>query len=119
MDFRPPRDDSVNCTKTSEDQVMKRIVRSAAAAALLVLGGAASADLTPAGTWTGNVGVSVDGIGSNLAAVGNVQAVIPVGATILKAYLYSAGTPSPWYADSPTTLAAYNAAGITLAGNAI
>jgi hypothetical protein len=94
--------------------------RLAVAAALCALSGVASADLTSAGTWTGHVGLSVDGIGSNFApTVGDVQASIPVGATILKAYLYSAGTPSPFYADSPKTLADYNGAGITLAGTAI
>ena len=68
---------------------------------------------------TGPVGLSVDGVGSNLAAVGQVQAVVPVGATILKAFLYSAGLPSPFYAGAPTTLAQYNASGISLAGNTI
>lgn len=91
----------------------------ALAGALLLGSTSAMASLTSAGTFTGNVGLSVDGIGSNSSPVGNVQAVIPVGATILKAYLYSAGTPSPWYGQSPTTLAQYNSAGITLAGNAI
>lgn len=99
---------------------MNKILRTAIAAALCALGGAASAGLTPAGTWTGTVGLSVDGIGSNnTPTVGNVQADIPVGATILQAYLYSAGTPFPWYADSPTTLTAYNGAGITLNGSAV
>lgn len=98
---------------------MKRFAQWIGATALCALSGAASAALTVAGTWNGNVGLSVDGIGSNASPVGQVQATIPVGATILKAYLYSAGTPFPWYPDSPTTLAAYNGAGITLAGNAI
>lgn len=84
----------------------------------------ARADLTSAGVWTGNVGLSVDGVGSNRSPVGSVQAEIPVGSTILQAYLYSAGSPFPWYPDngapsSPTTLAEYNGSGITLAGNAI
>ena len=74
------------------------------------------ADLNFAYAITGPVALSVDGVGSNAAAVGNVQANIPVGAPILKAYLYSAGLPSPLYAQAPTTLAAYNASGITLAG---
>ncbi|MEX2111901.1 MAG: PEP-CTERM sorting domain-containing protein [Pirellulales bacterium] len=69
--------------------------------------------------YTGNVGLSVDGVGSNSSPVGALQAEIPVGATIQQAYLYAAGTPSPWYASSPTTLAEYNGAGITLGGNAI
>lgn len=96
-----------------------KLTQAALAAALLGLGGMASATLNSAGTFTGNVGVSVDGIGSNRAAVGEVQAQIPVGATILKAYLYSAGTPFPYFDDSPRTLAAYNSAGITLAGATI
>jgi hypothetical protein len=98
---------------------MKTLARWTLAGTFCVLSGAASADLTLAGSWNGNVGLSVDGIGSNSSPVGQVQASIPVGATILKAYLYSAGTPFPWYPNSPTTLAAYNGAGITLAGNAI
>ncbi|CAG1017640.1 hypothetical protein BURC_02309 [Burkholderiaceae bacterium] len=98
---------------------MRRFTRWTLAAAMCALSGAASANLTLAGSWNGNVGLSVDGIGSNASPTGDVQAVIPVGATILQAYLYSAGTPFPWYADSPNTLAAYNGAGITLAGNAI
>lgn len=98
---------------------MKRLAQYIGATALCAFTGAASAALTLAGAWNGNVGLSVDGIGSNASPVGQVQATIPVGATILQAYLYSAGTPFPWYPDSPTTLAAYNGAGITLAGNAI
>ena len=81
--------------------------------------GVSNAALVSAGTFNGNVGISVDGVGSNSAAVGNVLADIPVGATILQAFLYSAGTPNPWYGDSPTTLAEYNGAGITLNGNTI
>jgi len=90
---------------------MKRISQWACAALVCALSGTASVGLTLAGSWNGNVGLSVDGIGSNASPVGDVQATIPVGATILKAFLYSAGTPFPWYPDSPTTLAAYNGAG--------
>ncbi len=81
--------------------------------------GSSWADLNTAFAITGPVGLSVDGVGSNNAAVGQVQALIPVGATILKAYLYSAGSPSPFYTDAPTTLAQYNATGISLAGTTI
>lgn len=98
---------------------MKHVLHLLAASALCALSGAASAQLTTAGTWTGRVGLSVDGVGSNNAAVGNVQAVIPVGATILQAYLYSAGMPQGQSASSPTTLADYNTSGITLNGTAI
>ncbi len=89
------------------------------AAALACAMSSSWADLNIAFAVTGPVGLSVDGVGSNLAAVGEVQAVVPVGATILKAYLYSAGLPSPFYPGAPTTLAAYNASGISLAGNTI
>jgi hypothetical protein len=89
------------------------------AGALLAVSHVASAALVPVGVFNGNVGVSIDGIGSNASPVGGVQASVPAGSTILAAYLYSAGTPFPWYAHSPMTLNDYNAAGITLAGTAI
>jgi hypothetical protein len=97
----------------------KLTLKTLAAAALLATAGLAQADLEIAGAFSGSVGLSVDGVGGNNAAVGQVQAIIPVGATILKAFLYSAGTPRPWYPNSPASVAAYNAAGITLAGNVI
>jgi hypothetical protein len=77
------------------------------------------ADLSPIGIWTGNVGLSIDAIGSNSSPVGDILANIPTGATIEAAYLYSAGTPYPWYANSPRTVADYNGAEVTLAGNPI
>ncbi len=98
---------------------MKKLIQLSLAVAVCAISGGASAALTTAGHWSGNVGLSVDGIGSNNTPVGDVQANIPVGATILQAYLYSAGTPFPWYPDSPTTLAAYNGAGISLGGTAV
>ena len=97
----------------------RSFIRSALPFALALGASAASAALVPSYGVVGNVGLSVDGIGSNNATVGTVQAEIPVSATILKAFLYTAGTPFPWYSSSPTTLDAYNSAGITLAGNAI
>jgi hypothetical protein len=103
----------------SEDAMKRLVVFALIGVVWCTLSGVAYAGLTTAGTWTGNVGMSVDGIGSNFSPVGSVQATIPVGATVLQAYLYSAGTPYPWYASSPTTLADYNTAGITLAGNPI
>ncbi|WP_343034284.1 right-handed parallel beta-helix repeat-containing protein, partial [Chelativorans oligotrophicus] len=57
--------------------------------------------------------MSVDGIGSNTSPVGTVQAVIPVGSTILRAYLYSTSR------SSPSTLAEFNSEGITLAGQSV
>lgn len=79
----------------------------------------AMATLVPANIFTGNVGLSIDAAGSNNTPVGQIQANIPAGANILKAYLYAAGTPYPFYSNSPRTPADYNGAGITLAGNAI
>lgn len=103
---------------------VQRFKQAAVAAAIAFVAAPSFASLTIGYGITGNVGLSVDGIGSNLSPVGEVQAVIPVGATVLKAYLYTAGTPFPYYPNngglpSPSTLAEYNAAGITLAGNAI
>src|SRR5580704_19797205 len=49
----------------------------------------ARAQLTPSFTWTGNGNWSLDAIGSNNTPVGNVLADVPVGSTIVKAYLYS------------------------------
>ncbi len=91
-------------------------------AGFLLIGGLipqARADLVAEDIFTGNVGLSIDAVGSNNSPVGSIQAVIPSGATILRAYLYAAGTPYPWYSDSPKSLADYNGAGITLAGNSI
>lgn len=85
----------------------------------LVIPQVVRADLDPVGIWNGNVGLSIDGVGSNNTPVGSISASIPLGATIKAAYLYSAGTPYPWYSNSPITLAQYNASGITLAGNAV
>lgn len=96
-----------------------RILKAAAVLATALMASGASASLIPVEIFNGRVGVSIDGLGSNNSPVGNIQADIPAGSTILRAYLYSAGTPYPWYSDSPRTLADYNGAGITLQGNAI
>jgi len=96
-----------------------KLIKIAVAGALLAVSSAATAALVPLNIFTGNVGVSIDGIGSNFSPVGNVQASVPAGSTILAAYLYSAGTPFPWYSDSPRTLDHYNTAGIALGGNPI
>jgi len=79
----------------------------------------AQAGLIGAGIYNGNVGLSVDAVGSNNSPVGSIQATIPAGATIRKALLYAAGTPYPWYSDSPRTVGDYNGAGITLAGTPV
>jgi hypothetical protein len=97
----------------------KTFLSSAALATALLLPNIASATLSSLEIFNGRVGVSIDGVGSNDSPVGNIDALIPIGATIERAYLYSAGTPYPWYSDSPTTVNDYNTAGITLGGVAI
>lgn len=62
------------------------------AAAVVVLGAAAPAmaALTTLATFTGNVGLTTDGWGSFNQASGTISADVPLGATVLAAYLYSA-----------------------------
>jgi len=86
---------------------------------LVIAAPQANAALSPVGIWTGNVGLSIDAVGSNSSPVGNIQASIPSGATVLAAYLYSAGTPYPWDASAPQNVGDYNGAGISLAGTAV
>jgi hypothetical protein len=100
-------------------KMKKTVLMAAMFAFMLLMTGTARADLATVEIFTGEVGLSVDAIGSNSSPVGNIQAFIPSGATILRAYLYSAGTPYPWYSNSPRTVGDYNGAGITLAGNSI
>jgi hypothetical protein len=56
------------------------------------------AQLTPFYSVTGDVNWSISGVGSNLTPVGNLQANVPVGSTVIAAYLlsstYTAG-PTP------------------------
>lgn len=87
--------------------------------ALAVFSPTTSAGLIVSDLFTGNVGLSIDAVGSNSSPVGNLSAEIPVGANILRAYLYTAGTPFPWYSNSLQTAADYNGAGITLNGQPI
>jgi hypothetical protein len=79
-----------------------------AALALAFLPGRAYASLTTFATYTGNVGYSSDGFGS-LAQTGTISASVPLGATVLAAYLYS---------STNTSSGSHNAGG-TLAGSAI
>jgi hypothetical protein len=70
---------------------MKHTPRTALAAAGLLLAGAslAHASLNVAYQFNGKGNWSIDGVGSNNTPVGIVQANIPVGATVEKAFLYS------------------------------
>src|SRR5438105_15611537 len=81
----------------------------------------ARADLNTLAIFTGNVGLSIDAVGSGESPVGLIQAQIPTDATIKAAYLYSAGTPYPFYPNaqppaSPQSLADYNNSPVTIAG---
>jgi hypothetical protein len=60
----------------------------------------ASAALTSFQTFVGNVGISTDGFGGTS---GNISASVPIGATVLAAYLYTATLETP--ASFPVTLA--------------
>lgn len=110
-----------------EQNTLRAPVRTYLAAGLLgscFLASSAFATLTAIEAVTGNVGMSIDAAGSNGTPAGTLQAEIPVGATVTKAYLYAAGTPYPWYPNvanpaSPQTAAEYNAAGISVGGTSI
>jgi hypothetical protein len=70
---------------------MSRLIRRSlvvAALALAFLPGRADASLTVFQTYTGNVGYSSDGFGS-LSQSGTISASVPLGATVLAAYLYT------------------------------
>ena len=71
------------------------------------LAGGANASLSLFQSYTGNVGVSTDGCGSN-AATCTLQTLIPTGSTITAAYLYSS-------TFAPST----NPNGTTFNGNAV
>ena len=69
-----------------------RISRIAALAATLsgglLLGGPAQATLTVLEAFNGNVGLSTDGLGLLSTTTGTISASVPVGSTVLKAWLY-------------------------------
>lgn len=74
-------------------------------AVLLVLGapGPGQASLSVFQTFTGNVGYSSDGFGS-LTNSGTISANVPVGATVLGAYLYTATFSNPSFTGVGATL---------------
>src|SRR5512137_1104334 len=65
-----------------------RALLAATGASILLAAGSANAALTSFQTFTGNVGYSMDGYGS-LSQSGTISASVPVGATVLAAYLYT------------------------------
>jgi hypothetical protein len=78
----------------------------ALAVAGLLGAGSASASLTSFQTFIGNVGYSADGFGST-SQTGTISASVPVGSTVLAAYLYTGLNYSA------------NPAGTTLDGNVV
>jgi hypothetical protein len=79
---------------------------------LLGLTCTSQAQLTPAFTWSGNGNWSLDAIGGNGTPVGNVLANVPVGSTIIKAYLYSSQYDfSPPFPTPDVTLGATDYSG--------
>jgi hypothetical protein len=72
------------------------ILAALAAAATLVFAAAANASLTVNYVFTGHGGYSSDGLGQN-GIGGTVQAEVPLGSTVQKAFLYGTyfGSPAP------------------------
>lgn len=87
----------------------------AAAIALAFGATAAHASLTPFQTFTGNVGYSSDGFGSSSGS-GTISALVPVGATVLGAYLYTT-TYAGYNASYTSTLNGTNVSYTALAAN--
>ncbi|MDX1678033.1 PEP-CTERM sorting domain-containing protein [Arsukibacterium sp.] len=67
---------------------LKHKVLSLLSAMLLLIAGSVQATLVPFQTFVGNYGVSTDGWGS-LSQSGTISALVPAGATVTAAYLYS------------------------------
>jgi len=88
---------------------MRKLLINIAATCLLAGAniGLASASLTTFQTWVGNVGYSSDGFGSTTNQ-GTISASVPLGSTVIAAYLYTSYFNSP---PAPTaTLNGVNAA---------
>jgi PEP-CTERM motif len=83
-----------------------KTIRSILAAGLacVVMVGSAQATLTTFKQFTGNVGLSSDGWGSTTQA-GDIQAFVPVGATVIAAYLYTSTYSNPTLSNVGGTLA--------------
>lgn len=71
-----------------------KVCATLAGAAALVVSGGASATLTPFQTFTGNIGYSSDGVGFS-GTSGVITASVPVGSTVLAAYLYTTTSNGP------------------------
>ena len=85
---------------------MRRLVPVLGLLAILSLATPSHASLTAFRSFNGKVGVSTDGFGSTSNS-GTISASVPVGSTVLEAYLYTA------YFNSST------GSGATLGGSAV
>ena len=68
-----------------------KLLALAVSAAAIFAAAPASASLSTFQSWTGNIGFSSDGWGSVTSSSGTISASVPVGSTVLGAYLYTAG----------------------------
>ncbi len=85
----------------------------AAAVSIILSTSSAWAALTVFQTYTGNYGLSTDGFGST-TNTGTISADVPVGATVVAAYLYSAT-----YGDSALGTVTLNGNAVTFTSNYI
>ena len=83
---------------------LKRKIILGVSTLLLLVAGSAQAALIPFQTFVGNYGVSTDGWGSTSQS-GTISALVPNGATVVAAYLYSSTFDNPTLADVGGTLA--------------
>ncbi|MAD74742.1 MAG: PEP-CTERM sorting domain-containing protein [Rheinheimera sp.] len=83
---------------------LKRKLALVLSTLLLLAAGAAQAALIPFQTFVGNYGVSTDGWGSTSQS-GTISALVPNGATVVAAYLYSSTFNNPSLAGVGGTLA--------------
>ena len=69
-------------------KIQTTLMKAMLAAGILCCAGASEASLTSFRTFSGNVGYSSDGFGST-ASSGTISALVPIGSTVLAAYLYT------------------------------
>ena len=81
------------------EQMRFRVLFAVLAVCVLLRPAPAEASLTTFASFVGTVGLSTDGFGST-ASSGTISASVPVGSTVLAAYLYSSFTPNFFSAAS-------------------
>ena len=81
-----------------------RTILALAVIGVLAAATPAMAALTVFHTWTGNVALSTNGWGNATAPNGAISADVPLGATVLAAYLYSTPRIRPRGPPRPSTV---------------